>query len=131
MSGLFAHDNIICGITSVAFSRSGRLVFGGYDDFNCNVWDCLKQERAGLHFALLHIHTFLLILRLLNPACVLSYGLCVVEDFAEDLGITCFNAKVHVHVIREKLQHFHQSVGYYKASSRYLDELLYPFYFSI
>jgi len=31
----------------VSFSRSGRLLFGGYDDFNCNVWDTLKQERAG------------------------------------------------------------------------------------
>jgi WD40 repeat protein len=46
--GMYAHDNIICGITSVAFSRSGRLMFGGYDDFNCNVWDTLKFERAGV-----------------------------------------------------------------------------------
>ena len=45
--GMFSHDNIICGITSVAFSKSGRLLFGGYDDFNCNVWDSLKQDRAG------------------------------------------------------------------------------------
>jgi len=46
--GMYSHDNIICGITSVAFSKSGRLLFGGYDDFNCNVWDTLKQDRAGL-----------------------------------------------------------------------------------
>lgn len=46
--GLYSHDNIICGITSVAFSKSGRLLFGGYDDFNCNVWDTLKQDRAGV-----------------------------------------------------------------------------------
>ena len=45
--GMYSHDNIICGITSVAFSKSGRLLLGGYDDFNCNVWDVLKQERAG------------------------------------------------------------------------------------
>ena len=45
--GMYSHDNIICGITSVAFSKSGRLLFGGYDDFNCNVWDTLKQDRAG------------------------------------------------------------------------------------
>lgn len=45
---MYSHDNIICGITSVAFSRSGRLLFGGYDDFNCNVWDVLRQERVGL-----------------------------------------------------------------------------------
>lgn len=46
--GMYSHDNIICGITSVAFSKSGRLLLGGYDDFNCNVWDVLKQERAGV-----------------------------------------------------------------------------------
>ena len=45
---MYSHDNIICGITSVAFSKSGRLLLGGYDDFNCNVWDVLKQERAGM-----------------------------------------------------------------------------------
>jgi guanine nucleotide-binding protein G(I)/G(S)/G(T) subunit beta-1 len=52
------HDNkILCGITSVAVSkyafcvvipcftltsRSGRLVFAGYDDHNCFVWDTLS-----------------------------------------------------------------------------------------
>jgi guanine nucleotide-binding protein G(I)/G(S)/G(T) subunit beta-1 len=45
---MYSHDNIICGITSVAFSKSGRLLLGGYDDFNCNVWDTLKQDRAGV-----------------------------------------------------------------------------------
>lgn len=44
---MYSHDNIICGITSVAFSKSGRLLLAGYDDFNCNVWDSLKTERAG------------------------------------------------------------------------------------
>jgi len=33
---------------SVAFSVSGRLLFAGYDDFNCNVWDTLKGERVGV-----------------------------------------------------------------------------------
>ena len=46
-SGMYSHDNIICGITSVSFSKSGRLLLGGYDDFNCNIWDTLKQDRAG------------------------------------------------------------------------------------
>ena len=41
--GMYSHDNIICGITSVAFSKSGRLLLGGYDDFNCNVWDTLNR----------------------------------------------------------------------------------------
>lgn len=44
---VYSHDNIICGITSVAFSKSGRLLLAGYDDFNCNVWDSLKADRAG------------------------------------------------------------------------------------
>lgn len=44
---VYSHDNIICGITSVAFSKSGRLLLAGYDDFNCNVWDALKADRAG------------------------------------------------------------------------------------
>jgi WD40 repeat protein len=45
---MYSHDNIICGITSVAFSKSGRLLLAGYDDFNCNVWDTMKAERAGM-----------------------------------------------------------------------------------
>jgi len=45
---VYSHDNIICGITSVAFSKSGRLLLAGYDDFNCNVWDALRAERAGV-----------------------------------------------------------------------------------
>lgn len=53
--GMYSHDNIICGITSVAFSKSGRLLLAGYDDFNCNVWDSLRQERAGEEILLLHL----------------------------------------------------------------------------
>ncbi|KAF2719783.1 guanine nucleotide-binding protein-like protein subunit beta 1 [Polychaeton citri CBS 116435] len=37
----------VCGITSVAFSVSGRLLFAGYDDFECKVWDTLRGERVG------------------------------------------------------------------------------------
>ena len=44
---MYSHDNIICGITSVAFSKSGRLLFAGYDDNNCNIWDTIRCERAG------------------------------------------------------------------------------------
>lgn len=47
---MYSHDNIICGITSVSFSKSGRLLLAGYDDFNCNVWDSMKAERAGIIF---------------------------------------------------------------------------------
>lgn len=35
------------GITSVAFSVSGRLLFAGYDDYECKVWDVLRGERVG------------------------------------------------------------------------------------
>jgi guanine nucleotide-binding protein G(I)/G(S)/G(T) subunit beta-1 len=44
----YTADNILCGITSVGFSASGRLLFAGYDDFNCNVWDTLKGERVAV-----------------------------------------------------------------------------------
>lgn len=50
---MYSHDNIICGITSVAFSKSGRLLLAGYDDFNCNVWDTMKAERAGMYYGVL------------------------------------------------------------------------------
>ena len=75
---IYSHDNIICGITSVAFSKSGRLLLAGYDDFNCNVWDTLKADRAGesalssqsaaVCFTLyLHILNSTLVLLLLAP----------------------------------------------------------------
>ena len=35
------------GVTSVALSNSGRLIFAGYDDFNCHIWDSLKGEKVG------------------------------------------------------------------------------------
>ena len=34
--------------TSVAFSKSGRLLFVGSDNFNVNVFDTLKGERRGV-----------------------------------------------------------------------------------
>ncbi len=42
----YTHPSILCGITSVAFSISGRYFFAGYDDFNCNVWDTLKVNNT-------------------------------------------------------------------------------------
>lgn len=35
----YSNDKILCGITSVSFSRTGRMLFAGYDDYNCYVWD--------------------------------------------------------------------------------------------
>ena len=36
------------GVTSVAFSKSGRVMFAGHEDFNVNVWDTLRGERTGV-----------------------------------------------------------------------------------
>ena len=55
---MYSHDNIICGVTSVAFSKSGRLLLAGYDDFNCNVWDSIRSERAGTSTAQSRTTTF-------------------------------------------------------------------------
>jgi len=42
----FGNDKILCGITSVAFSKSGRLLFAGYDDYNTFAWDCLGGGKS-------------------------------------------------------------------------------------
>ncbi|KAK9453203.1 WD40-repeat-containing domain protein [Dipodascopsis uninucleata] len=39
--------SINCGITSVTFSLSGRLLFAGYDDYECKVWDVLRGDKIG------------------------------------------------------------------------------------
>ena len=44
----YTHDKILCGITSVAHSVSGRFLFAGYDDFNCYVWDVLTGKQVGV-----------------------------------------------------------------------------------
>lgn len=44
----YTHDKILCGITSVNFSLSGRFFFAGYDDFNCYVWDTLTGKQVGV-----------------------------------------------------------------------------------
>jgi guanine nucleotide-binding protein G(I)/G(S)/G(T) subunit beta-1 len=42
----YTNDKILCGITSVAFSRSGKLLFAGYDDYNCYIWDTQQGTQA-------------------------------------------------------------------------------------
>lgn len=37
----FKNEMVLCGITSVSFSKTGRLLFAGYDDMNCLGWDVL------------------------------------------------------------------------------------------
>jgi len=56
MMDIRADQEIMCyenptptaGVTSLALSLSGRLIFAGYDDFNCNIWDSLKGEKVGV-----------------------------------------------------------------------------------
>ncbi|KAL0094833.1 G protein beta subunit [Phycomyces blakesleeanus] len=43
----YGNDTILHGITSIAFSSSGRLLFAGYDDYSTQIWDTLKGERVG------------------------------------------------------------------------------------
>eukprot|EP00478_Filoreta_tenera_P000721 GABV01000726.1.p1 GENE.GABV01000726.1~~GABV01000726.1.p1 ORF type:complete len:248 (-),score=70.09 GABV01000726.1:135-878(-) len=38
---VYMTDAILCGITSVCFSESGKYLFAGYDDYNVHVWDTL------------------------------------------------------------------------------------------
>lgn len=35
----YVDADVLCGITSIAFSKSGNWLFGGYDDFICYVWN--------------------------------------------------------------------------------------------
>uniref|UniRef100_A0A6A7G9F2 Guanine nucleotide-binding protein subunit beta n=1 Tax=Hirondellea gigas TaxID=1518452 RepID=A0A6A7G9F2_9CRUS len=41
----YGTDEILCGITSVAFSRTGKYLFAGYDDYNCYIWDTLSGQK--------------------------------------------------------------------------------------
>jgi len=41
---IYSEKKLQCGVTSVAFSASGRYLFGGYDDFICYAWDTLKAR---------------------------------------------------------------------------------------
>lgn len=45
---VYTDDYITCGSTSVSLSKSGRLLIAGYDDYNCHVWDVLREERVGI-----------------------------------------------------------------------------------
>lgn len=40
----YADDKILCGITSVACSKSGRFIFAGYDDYNALMWDTIDSQ---------------------------------------------------------------------------------------
>lgn len=44
---VYSEDSILCGVSSVSFSKSGRVLFAGYDDYNVQIWDALRGERVG------------------------------------------------------------------------------------
>lgn len=41
---VYAQDTLMSGVTSVSFSKSGRYLFAGYDNFNFHAWDSLRGE---------------------------------------------------------------------------------------
>jgi guanine nucleotide-binding protein G(I)/G(S)/G(T) subunit beta-1 len=48
-------DNIRCGITSVSFSKSCRLLLAGYDDCYCYAWATVKSQN-GSHVWMVNGH---------------------------------------------------------------------------
>ena len=44
---MYSSDNIHCGVTAVDFSKSGRIIIGGYDDYHCYIWDSMRVEQVG------------------------------------------------------------------------------------
>jgi len=59
MSGMnvFMDDRILCGITSLEFSKSGRLLFAGYDDFKMRTFESLGNGSCNSNFATVDAHT--------------------------------------------------------------------------
>eukprot|EP00753_Platysulcus_tardus_P016581 PLAT5851.1.p1 GENE.PLAT5851.1~~PLAT5851.1.p1 ORF type:complete len:367 (+),score=131.89 PLAT5851.1:89-1189(+) len=37
----YSHDSFLCGVTSLDFSSSGRLIFASYEDYHAYAWDTL------------------------------------------------------------------------------------------
>lgn len=44
----YAHGTISTGVTSVAFSKSGRILISAYEDNHAQLWDTLRVERVGV-----------------------------------------------------------------------------------
>ena len=42
----YRSEAITLGVTSLTFSRSGRVLFAGYEDYNCNAWDVLHGSEG-------------------------------------------------------------------------------------
>ncbi|KAL5004094.1 hypothetical protein ScPMuIL_017550 [Solemya velum] len=47
----YRKESIIFGCNAVDFSISGRLLFGGYNDYTVNIWDVLKGNRISILYA--------------------------------------------------------------------------------
>lgn len=45
----FKNEMVLCGLTSVSFSKSGRIIFAGYDDYNCLGWDLLGSTSKNVY----------------------------------------------------------------------------------
>lgn len=41
---VFTEERIIAGVTDVAFSATGRLLFASYDECFCRAWETISQE---------------------------------------------------------------------------------------
>ena len=39
---VYTKPNIVFGASSLDFSKSGRILFAGYDDYSIRAWDVLK-----------------------------------------------------------------------------------------
>lgn len=50
----FSDDKILCGITSVDFSNSGRYLFAGYDDSTFIQWDVLTGRSVNANYTYTH-----------------------------------------------------------------------------
>ena len=46
------NEEVMCGVTALDFSASGRLVFAGYDNANCFAWDVLVEATPTPFFSL-------------------------------------------------------------------------------
>ena len=53
----FGSDKILCGITSVAFSSSGRFLIAGYDDYKVYCWDTTSPPEQNPHRKCLNMIT--------------------------------------------------------------------------
>lgn len=45
---MYSHAKVLVGITSVAFSVSGRYLMAGYDDFNVYIWSLAQATQLGV-----------------------------------------------------------------------------------